>query len=165
MNAFDLRDSVISQYQEFVSGFLNIRDERIREEVRTALEAGRLWPDPYLSLNPNFEPGGRMDELAQSGLIDKKTADVFRVKNARHELGDYFNLHRHQVDAIEAARSGGNYVLTTGTGSGKSLTYIVPIVDHVIRQGSGKGIKAIIVYPMNALANSQLGELEKFLWS
>jgi ATP-dependent helicase YprA (DUF1998 family) len=54
-------------------------------------------------------------------------------------------------------------VLTTGTGSGKSLSYIVPIVDHVLRNGSGKGIKAIVVYPMNALANSQLGELEKFL--
>ena len=64
---------------------------------------------------------------------------------------------------IEAARTGANYVLTTGTGSGKSLAYIVPIVDHVVRNGSGRGIQAIVVYPMNALANSQLGELEKFL--
>jgi len=54
-------------------------------------------------------------------------------------------------------------VLTTGTGSGKSLSYIVPIVDHVVRRGSGQGIQAIVVYPMNALANSQEKELEKFL--
>ena len=54
-------------------------------------------------------------------------------------------------------------MLTTGTGSGKSLAYIVPIVNHVLRRGSGKGIQAIVVYPMNALANSQHGELEKFL--
>jgi ATP-dependent helicase YprA (DUF1998 family) len=57
-------------------------------------------------------------------------------------------------------------VLTTGTGSGKSLTYIVSIVDYVLRNGFGgvgKGIQAIIVYPMNALANSQEGELRKFL--
>lgn len=54
-------------------------------------------------------------------------------------------------------------MLTTGTGSGKSLSYIVPIVDHVLRNGSGKGIQAIVVYPMNALANSQERELEKFL--
>lgn len=54
-------------------------------------------------------------------------------------------------------------VLTTGTGSGKSLAYIVPIVDHVLKRGSGKGIQAIVVYPMNALANSQQGELRKFL--
>jgi len=72
-------------------------------------------------------------------------------------------LHRHQTEAIRAARSGRNYVLTTGTGSGKSLAYIIPIVDQVLRHGSGKGIKAIVVYPMNALANSQVKELEKFL--
>jgi ATP-dependent helicase YprA (DUF1998 family) len=53
--------------------------------------------------------------------------------------------------------------LTTGTGSGKSLAYIIPIVDYVLRHGSGSGIQAIVVYPMNALANSQEGELEKFL--
>src|SRR5439155_1679379 len=61
------------------------------------------------------------------------------------------------------ARQGHNYVLTTGTGSGKSLAYIVPIVDYVLRHGTGGGIKAIVVYPMNALANSQYGELAKFL--
>ena len=54
-------------------------------------------------------------------------------------------------------------MLTSGTGSGKSLTYIVPIVDHVLRNGSGRGIQAIVVYPMNALANSQEEELKKFL--
>ncbi len=66
-----------------------------------------------------------------------------------------------------AAQGGGSYVLTTGTGSGKSLSYLVPVVDRVLRakdEGTYEpGIKAIIVYPMNALANSQLHELEKFL--
>src|SRR5262249_39789868 len=56
-----------------------------------------------------------------------------------------------------------SYVLTTGTGSGKSLSYIIPAVDYVLRNGSGAGIKAIVVYPMNALANSQREELDKFL--
>src|SRR5690606_13710060 len=63
----------------------------------------------------------------------------------------------------EIARQEYNYILTTGTGSGKSLAYIVPRVDHVRRRGSGKGIQASIVYPMNARANSQAGELHKCL--
>ncbi len=61
------------------------------------------------------------------------------------------------------AQTGANYVLTTGTGSGKNLAYIVPIVDHVLRRGSGNGVQAIVVYPTDALANSQEGELKKFL--
>jgi hypothetical protein len=47
--------------------------------------------------------------------------------------------------------------------SGKSLAYIIPIVDHVLRTGAGRGIQAIVAYPMNALANSQAEELSKFL--
>jgi len=76
-------------------------------------------------------------------------------------------LHQHQREAVEAARTGGSYVLTTGTGSGKSLAYIIPIVDRALADKAAgtdrPGIKAIVVYPMNALANSQLRELQKFL--
>jgi hypothetical protein len=67
---------------------------------------------------------------------------------------------------IAAAGRGGSYVLTTGTGSGKSLAYFIPIVDAVLCQGprgARRGIAAIVVYPMNALCNSQMGELTKFL--
>jgi ATP-dependent helicase YprA (DUF1998 family) len=81
----------------------------------------------------------------------------------RSRPGRPLRLHRHQAEALQAAASGDNYVLTTGTGSGKSLSYIVPIVDRILRQGGGDGIKAIDIYPMNALANSQAGELRKFL--
>ena len=69
----------------------------------------------------------------------------------------------HQVDAIRKAKESKSYILTSGTGSGKSLAYIVPIVDHILRRGSGKGVQAIVVYPMNALANSQDEELRKFI--
>ncbi|QWZ07722.1 DEAD/DEAH box helicase [Nocardioides panacis] len=72
-------------------------------------------------------------------------------------------MHAHQRDALAVAASGESYVLTTGTGSGKSLTYYIPIVDRIVREGSGKGVRAIVVYPMNALANSQLEELKRFL--
>ena len=58
-------------------------------------------------------------------------------------------------------------MLTTGTGSGKSLSYFIPIVDDVLRRKRAgkprKGITAIVVYPMNALCNSQRDELERFL--
>jgi ATP-dependent helicase YprA (DUF1998 family) len=163
LDVFELRDTVVGEYRQFVTGFLNVRDERVREAVESALDGGRLWPDPYVSLNPKFAAGRRVDELVADDVLHPTAAQIFRVKDAHGRPGPSFGLYRHQVDAIDAARRGANYVLTTGTGSGKSLTYIIPIVDHVLRIGTGGGIKAVIVYPMNALANSQRGELEKFL--
>lgn len=165
MNVFELRDGLIKDYAEYVGGFINIRDERIRQHVTDSFEAGQLWPDPLIQLNPCFEPGKSIDELVTEGVLHPECANVFRKgKTAESIVGSkVLQLYRHQEEAVRAANSGANYVLTTGTGSGKSLAYIIPIINHVLCNGSGKGIKAIIIYPMNALANSQFGELGKFL--
>ncbi|MFN8017154.1 MAG: DEAD/DEAH box helicase [Acidimicrobiales bacterium] len=164
MDVFKLRNQLIEDYRQYVTSFMAIRDERIRQRVDDALEEGRLWPPPRIGLNPAFEPAGPVGDLAADGLLHPTTAEVFRrSKSIDDPHGQPLVLHRHQAEAIRAAAAGDNYVLTTGTGSGKSLAYLIPIIDHVIRTGSGKGIQAIVVYPMNALANSQAGELEKFL--
>ena len=163
MDVFQLRNRLIDEdYQSFVSSFLQIRDPRIGARVTEELGEGRLWPEPRIGLNPAFESGGTVGELIDRGLLHDDCRDIFRAGKERGP-GSELRFHRHQVDAIEAAARDANYVLTTGTGSGKSLSYIVPIVDHVLRTGSGEGIKAIVVYPMNALANSQRDELDKFL--
>jgi ATP-dependent helicase YprA (DUF1998 family) len=163
MNVFDLREQLVRDYSSYIASFINIRDPRIREYVDEKLSGGLLWPDPLIQINPAFEPGHWVDELVSEGVLHSTCKSVFRRKSDVNPVGERFRLHRHQEDAVRVARSGQNYVLTTGTGSGKSLAYIVPIVDYVLRHGSGHGVQAIIVYPMNALANSQLGELKKFL--
>ena len=164
VDVFRLRDRVIDDYQSFTTASIDIKDARLKEHYQRELEGDRQWPEPWISLNPAYETGGRVDDLVREGLLDPECDRIFRVKEHVEDQGrGPFTLHRHQRQAIEVARSGQSYVLTTGTGSGKSLAYIVPIVDHVLRQPRTPGVKAIIVYPMNALANSQLGELEKFL--
>ena len=163
MDVFRLRDVVIRDYAEYVRSFVRIRDTQIDEFVARNLREEVLWPQPLIQLNPNFEMGGWIDGLVEEGLLNPKSRDVFRLKTDDEPIGSPMRLHRHQVEAIRAARLAQNYVLTTGTGSGKSLAYIIPIVDHVLRYGSGRGVQAIVVYPMNALCNSQFGELEKFL--
>ncbi|MGI8551604.1 MAG: DEAD/DEAH box helicase, partial [Dehalococcoidia bacterium] len=163
MDVFQFRTSLIDEYASYVNSFITIRDRRIHDHVEERLRAGDLWPDPLIQLNPAFETGGWIDDLVQEGVLHPECARIFRVKPSPDDGGRRLRLHRHQEQAIRTARGGSNYVLTTGTGSGKSLAYLVPIVDHVLRRGSGRGIQAIVVYPMNALANSQWGELEKFL--
>lgn len=164
MHIFDFRDRLVRDYSDYVVSFIQIQDDRIRQKVEESFKAGILWPDPLIQLNPSFESGGWVDDLVAEGSLHTECSRIFRVKKDEppHQ-GKLLRLHKHQADAIRTAKGGHNYVLTTGTGSGKSLSYIVPIVNHVLQRGKGQGIQAIVVYPMNALANSQAKELEKFL--
>lgn len=161
MDVFQLREQVIGDYASYMQSFIEIRDRRISEHVQASLP--HLWPDPLVQLNPMFEPGVTMDELISDGELHPGCREIFTFE--RDGLIQPLQLYRHQIEGIRAARRDENYVLTTGTGSGKSLSYIVPIVDHVLRMPEEKrdGVQAIVVYPMNALANSQFGELEKYL--
>ncbi|MDY6909415.1 MAG: DEAD/DEAH box helicase [Thermodesulfobacteriota bacterium] len=164
MDVFALRDKLVEDYNEYTRSFIKIGDSRIERFVTEELNAEAFWPEPLIQLNPSFESGGTIDDLVEQGILHPKCSEIFRLgKSDEDPLGKELPLYRHQRDAILKAKEGRSYVLTSGTGSGKSLTYIVPIVSHVLHRGSGKGIQAIVVYPMNALANSQAEELSKYL--
>ncbi len=167
MDVFEVHEQLISDYRAFTSGFVEVSDPRVAAHVAERLDSGLQWPDPSLSLNPNFASGGTITELVRDGLLHPECERIFRAKDHAADPGRrVLRLHRHQREAVEVARTGLSYVLTTGTGSGKSLGYIVPIVDRVLREREAdrsKRVRAIVVYPMNALANSQVRELEKFL--
>ncbi|MGV7254589.1 DEAD/DEAH box helicase [Mycobacterium kansasii] len=165
MDTFGVLDQVLDDYESFVKGFLDIQDDRVRNMVEAEIEDGLLWPQPWLALNPAFESGGTVSDLVDRGVLHSRARDIFRVRVHDEDPGREIAFHRHQSDAFDIANRRESYVLTTGTGSGKSMAYIVPIVDRVLREGSGKGVRAIVVYPMNALANSQRNELTKFLGS
>ena len=164
MDVFDLRNRLVDDYANYTRSFITIADPRIKTYVEQQLQQGVLWPEPLLQLNPSFFPGGTIDDGVADGTLHPECARIFRINKTDVEVtGQALHLHTHQVDAIRQAKRGRSYVLISGTGSGKSLAYIIPIVDHVLRRGSGQGIQAIVVYPMNALANSQAEELKKFL--
>ncbi|MFJ5225108.1 protein kinase [Streptomyces sp. NPDC088400] len=172
MDVFGVHRTLIREYRSFTEGGTVIRDDRIAGFVEDDLNAKSQWPDPWLSLNPFFAGGGTVLELAGQGVLHDECARIFQAKKTEGGTvpdGRPLTLHQHQREAVDAARSGASYVLTTGTGSGKSLAYMVPIVDKVLRERAAAGpraekrVRAIIVYPMNALANSQLKELEKYL--
>jgi superfamily II DNA/RNA helicase/very-short-patch-repair endonuclease len=164
MDVFRLRDRLVHEYSDFIRSFLTIRDERIRKVVEQELQQGLLWPDSLVQLNPGFQLAETVDEAVEKGVLHETCRQIFRIKSPSDPVGRRLRLYKHQADAIRIAQTGASYVLTSGTGSGKSLTYLIPIVDAVLKEGPGRGkIRAIIVYPMNALVNSQAGELHKFL--
>ena len=167
MDVFAFRDEIINEYEQFTRSFTKIRADDISNAVDSAYKDGKFWPAPLIQLNPNFEQGGLIEDLVSNGTLDAECGKIFRLKNADDNFGRPLQLHRHQADAIDIAKSGESFVLTTGTGSGKSLAYFIPIIDSVLRRKHAgdtcKGISAIVVYPMNALCNSQREELEKYL--
>ena len=167
MDVFEFRDKLVSDYERFSRSFTTIKAEDIQEAVDKAYEGGRFWQDPLIQLNPNFVRSGSVDELVSKGVLDSQCKEIFRMKSLEDPFGDSLELYKHQAEAIEIAKRQESYVLTTGTGSGKSLSYFIPIVDDVLqRKKAGdpcKGITAIVVYPMNALCNSQLEQLGRYL--
>ena len=136
MDVFEVHRQLLDDYESFTSGFTEIHDRRIREHIEQRMAQGDQWPDAYLSLNPNFASGGSVPDLIRVGLLHPECERIFRVGKDDPQGADahVLNLYQHQREAVEIARGGASYVLTTGTGSGKSLSYIVPIVDDVLRQ-------------------------------
>jgi hypothetical protein len=72
MDAFRIHTALIDDYRRFTEGFVDIRDQRIRASVEQQSAQGAQWPDPWLSLNPSFTPGGSVDDLVRDGLLHPK---------------------------------------------------------------------------------------------
>lgn len=158
MNIFDLRNNVLDNYHRYVKSFLNIRDDRIRSFVHQELETGALWPEALLQLNPSYQTGRSVADLVDAGSLHPLCKPIFQRDNKP------FRLYHHQEQALRIAATRQPYVVTTGTGSGKSLTYFVPIIDHILKNNpQPEKVRALIVYPMNALINSQQREIGELL--
>ncbi|MGE3874572.1 MAG: DEAD/DEAH box helicase [Parvibaculaceae bacterium] len=160
MKAFEFDHRLIDSYARFSRSFSTIRSEDLKVEIDRQYDAGRFWPDALLSINPRFLQGPTVDDLVASGDLDEATGKIFRFDPLP------LRFYRHQAQSIAKARAGQSFVVTTGTGSGKSLCFFVPVVDAIVRArkaGKTRRTSAIIVYPMNALANSQIKEINKFI--
>ena len=130
MDVFRVRDRLIEDYREFTGSFVDIHDKNPR--ARRRADGPRVpVARPVAVAQPELRLGRHDHRAGSEGLLQPECEEIFRLKDDDPD-GSALRLHRHQREAIEAARPGSNYVLTTGTGSGKSLAYIIPIVDHVL---------------------------------
>ena len=160
MNPFETLTHVQDSYKNYVYTFQKIRDHAIEKWVQDKISEGTLlWKDPYIQLNRRFEQGESLQKLVDESILHKNVLQIFSKKNPFGKLtGSPITPYKHQSEAIlSILRDNANTLVTTGTSSGKSFCFGIPIVSECLRmrdQGVS-GIKAIIVYPMNALANSQ----------
>lgn len=122
-----------------------------------SLEGARQSPllkGPYISLSRSSRKGASVDELIWEGFLHP---------HMRQRIpGDITHLYGHQEEAIRAITSGKTTLVSTGTGSGKTECFLYPIISKCLQlrdEGVASGISAVIVYPMNALAEDQLGRM------
>jgi superfamily II DNA/RNA helicase len=152
IDIFNIHEKIMDDYKHFVSSFINIKDKRIRDVVEREINQGKYWPEPLIQFNPSFEEGESIEKLCESGIVHPEVSNIFKG----------YALFKHQAEALKKGVVGSDFIVTSGTGSGKSLIFLGTIFDYLLKKKENKGIKAVIVYPMNALINSQGDEINKY---
>lgn len=159
-----MADRITSRYLSYLRSTFHFRDPDFRESFEQALESGKLAKGPFLEVAPGFAEGAMTPEL----LTDLLGQDF--DQSLANALGENRRLYAHQDQAIRMVDNGRNVVVATGTGSGKTEAFLIPILTHLYREhvaGTlGPGVRALVLYPLNALANDQrrrLGEASQAL--
>lgn len=153
-------------YRGYISSTIHFARRDLQDQLESLIgEAGYLAKGPYLEAAPPYQGASTVRELVSSGGLCKSML-LLGDGNVRKFDPDR-KLYLHQVRALQKARAGKNYIVTTGTGSGKTECFLLPILDDILREfekaGPRPGVRALILYPMNALANDQLKRLRDLL--
>ena len=138
MDILNFHKKLINNYKTYIQSFLNIKDPSILKFVDSEIGNKKLWPEPLVQFNPTFEKGRPLSTLVKEGHLDTELDNIFSG----------YSLYKHQEEAILIGASGKEFIVTSGTGSGKSLTYIATIFNHVLKQGdfATNKIQAVVVY-------------------
>ncbi|HOI99805.1 MAG TPA: DEAD/DEAH box helicase [Rectinema sp.] len=165
LDVFQFRNEIIDEYEKFSRSFTKIAADDARKFVESEYRKNRYWPEPLIQLNPNYRLSDTVQTLAENGILHPECGRIFLLGKSENRPRP-LTLFVHQREAIAFAQQNQPYVVTTGTGSGKSLAFFIPIIDRILKekeQDPSPRTRAIIIYPMNALANSQMEEADKFL--
>lgn len=138
--------------------------DQFHEELSRIIDKG-----PYLEINDVFTTGKSINELIDEGVLSTSFRDLESNKPASEKR--IFPLDRplywHQEEAVRRIVNGENLVVSTGTGSGKTNCFLLPVLNELMLEESegtlGTGIRAIFIYPMNALANDQIKNIRRIL--
>ncbi len=132
-----LRDFLATEFRPSNAQLSDLIDQFLADETN-------LLKGPYLSLSLPY-------------LHSKASGEPF----PETPLG--FKPYQHQRNAFDRLSCGRSTIVATGTGSGKTEAFLYPILDWCRRHSGKLGIKAILIYPMNALASDQAGRIARIV--
>ncbi len=162
--------NIKEEFVSYISTSFCFEDENLRKQFIEQLNEN-ISNGPYLEINDVFKSGLSINELIDEGILPKWFMDLEAKKPNDNLHKKCLPLDRilylHQEQAIRTIVSGNNAVISTGTGSGKTNCFLIPVLNELLKEKEentlGPGIRAIFIYPMNALANDQMKNIRKIL--
>ncbi|MDA2935408.1 DEAD/DEAH box helicase, partial [Acidobacteria bacterium AH-259-D05] len=150
LNPITYTEKVVRDFLRYQLTTYPFADRDLHDQMRRLLSLDQtrytpLMKGPYISLSRSFRQGAQVSNLVNEDLLHPHLAN----------LAEHKSLYGHQETALRAIAQGKTTLISTGTGSGKTECFFYPIISRCLRlrdQGAPPGIVAIIVYPMNALA-------------
>ena len=157
-----------SGFIDYITTTFHITDPVYKAALRTELSRdGFLTKGPYLDMNGSYKAGRSLRELMDLGLVSRRFETLEPVEEKERELKIERPLYLHQEKALLKADAGNNLIVTTGTGSGKTECFLLPILQTLLAEEDagtlGNGVRAILIYPMNALANDQMKRMRAIM--
>ncbi|WP_210437038.1 DEAD/DEAH box helicase [Oxynema aestuarii] len=161
LNPILYTEKIVSDFLKYQLTAYPFADSHLYEQMRGLLNLEKtrhtpLFKGPYISLSRSFREGAKISTLVKEGLLHPHLT----------QIAAYPTLYGHQETAIRAILNSNPTLVSTGTGSGKTECFLYPIISHCLDlrdENAPPGIVAVIVYPMNALAEDQLGRLRELL--
>lgn len=153
--------ATLARYITTAAAVSSARAPRLSRAVADACARAALVRGPFVESLPDFEKGGSIEELVSNGTLHGAWSALSESEEGQSLWRR--RLHLHQSAAIGRDE---NYLVATGTGSGKTESFLFPLIDDLLRQGELErpGVRAILVYPLNALANDQMHRIARLLF-
>ncbi len=146
-----------NNYIEYLKTLFSSKNEKINEKLTKIITPERFTKGPYLEQVFEFKKGRNAKEFIELGVLHPSIEKILKSYEKS-------SLYYHQDEVIEkVTKENKNVIISTGTGSGKTLSFLLPIIDYILKHLNEKGVKALFLYPMNALVNDQLKDLRKRL--
>jgi len=147
-------EEIHNHYFNFFLTSFSPNNKGLRNKLRTLKGLRYLWKEPYISISKRYELGEDFEDFETERISDKVKLGFRNIRR----------LYRFQEEGIRNILNGRNTIISAGTGSGKTEVFLITILNYCFNNRKQPGIKAIMVYPMNALANDQVERLRKCLW-
>lgn len=158
-----LQDTLVSYLTTTFDVNRDGQESELAAFIKQSLSKPRaLFAGPYLELTPPYKTAETLEDLATAGVVSPQLLQMQCFRQGR-PLPIDAPLYTHQAAAIrKLCGEDRNLVVSSGTGSGKTECFLIPILNDLLIDPE-PGVRAVLVYPLNALVNDQLDRLRVLL--